>query len=149
MLNRLWEFANPIDPEHEEPPLRSELFSTDQLEQHGRHLAGLHVLAQGRGSDQLLPRLAANEDVLRRVFDQLTEAVTSGRRVTPASEWLLDNFYLIEEQIRTARRHLPRNYSRELPRLAKGASAGYPRVYDIALEMISHGDGRVDLDGLS
>ena len=66
------------------------------------------------------------------------------RRVTPAAEWLLDNFYLIEEQIRTARRHLPRGYSRELPRLAGGASAGLPRVYDIALEAISHGDGRVD-----
>ena len=61
----------------------------------------------GRAPDQLLPRLAANEEILHRVFDQLTEAVTADRRVTPASEWLLDNFYLIEEQIRTAKRHLP------------------------------------------
>ena len=103
----------------------------------------------GRAPDQLLPRLAANEDILRQVFDQLTEAVTAGRHVTPASEWLLDNFYLIEEQIRTAKRHLPKNYSRELPRLARGSSAGFPRVYDIALETISHGDGRFDLEGLN
>ena len=92
----------------------------------------------------MLPRLAANEVILRGVFDQLTEAVAADRRVTPASEWLLDNFYLIEEQIRTARRHLPRGYSRELPRLANGPRAGFPRVYDIALELISHADGRVD-----
>ena len=52
----------------------------------------------------------------------------------PAGEWLLDNFYLIEEQIRTARRHLPRGYSRELPRLTEARPAGFPRVYDIALE---------------
>jgi cyclic beta-1,2-glucan synthetase len=71
------------------------------------------------------------------------------RRITPAGEWLLDNFYLIEEQIRTARRHLPKGYSRELPTLRHGASAGYPRVYDIALETISHGDGRVDPENLS
>src|SRR5581483_5381165 len=64
-------------------------------------------------------------------------------------EWLLDNFYLIEEQIRTAKKHLPKGYSRELPRLARGPSAGLPRVYDIALETISHGDGRVDPEGLS
>jgi cyclic beta-1,2-glucan synthetase len=74
--------------------------------------------------------------------------VNDDRRITPAGEWLLDNFYLIEEQVRTARRHLPPGYSRELPRLAGGPSAGLPRVYDIALETISHGDGRVDTDGL-
>jgi cyclic beta-1,2-glucan synthetase len=132
-----------------EPPLRSELFSADQMEQHGRYLAGSHALARGRAPDQLLPRLAANEEILHWVFDQLTEAVTADRRVTPASEWLLDNFYLIEEQIRTAKRHLPRNYSRQLPRLAQGPSAGFPRVYDIALETIAHGDGRIGLHGLS
>ena len=132
-----------------EPPLRSELFSADQMEQHGRRLAESHVLARDHAADQLLPRLAANEEILQSVFAQLTEAVMADRRVTPASEWLLDNFYLIEEQIRTAKRHLPKNYSRELPRLAAGPSAGFPRVYDIALETIAHGDGRVDLDGLS
>jgi len=132
-----------------EAPLRSELFSADEMEQHGRYLAGLHILARGRARDQLLPRLTANEEILRSVFDQLTEAVTANRRVTPASEWLLDNFYLIEEQIRTAKRHLPRNYSRQLPRLAQGASAGFPRVYDIALETIAHGDGRIGLHGFS
>src|SRR5689334_13993228 len=111
------------------------------MEGHGHHLAGLHVLAEGLAPDQLLPRLAENEVILRRVFEQLTEAVAAGRHVTPASEWLLDNFYLIEEQVRTARRHLPRHYSRELPRLARGPLQGFPRVYDLALETIAHGDG--------
>jgi cyclic beta-1,2-glucan synthetase len=49
---------------------------------------------------------------------------------------------------RTARRHLPARYGRELPRLADGPSAALPRVYDIALETISHGDGRLDTDAL-
>jgi cyclic beta-1,2-glucan synthetase len=79
---------------------------------------------------------------------RLTAAVTENRRITPAAEWLLDNFYLIEEQISTAKRHLPKGYSRELPRLARGPSAGRPRVYDIALEIIAHGDGRVDTESL-
>ena len=87
--------------------------------------------------------------VLIGVRNLLTEAVKANRRITPAGEWLLDNFYLIEEQIRTAKRHLPKGYSRELPRLLNGPSAGLPRVYDLALETISHGDGRVDPEGLS
>ena len=112
-------------------------------------LAATHRLAPGRGRDRLLARLAENEEVLVDACDLLAAAVTANRRVTPAAEWLLDNFYLIEEQIRTAKRHLPRGYSRELPRLAQGPSAGLPRVYDLAFDAISHGDGRVDAEGLS
>jgi len=133
----------------EEPPLRSELFSADQMAAHGKALAEFHTLAQERTADQLLPRLAANESALVGVCQMLTAAVTENHQITPAGEWLLDNFYLIEEQIRTAKRHLPKGYSRELPRLEYGPSAGRPRVYDIALETVAHGDGRVDTETLS
>jgi cyclic beta-1,2-glucan synthetase len=119
------------------------------MEQHGRILAAAHKLTPRRGPDQLLRRLAANEAVLLDACGLLIAAVRAGRRISPAGEWLLDNFYLIEEQIRTAKRHLPRDYSRELPCLASGPSAGLPRVYDIALETIAHGDARVDPESLS
>jgi len=133
----------------EEPPLRSELFSADRMEVHGKDLAQAHRLARGGASDHLLARLAENERVLGEVCELLGTALTGDRRITPAAEWLLDNFYLIEEQIRTARRHLPKGYCRELPRLALGASAGHPRVYDLAFEAVSHGDGRVDAQSLA
>src|SRR6185369_17915105 len=129
-------------------PLRSELFNADQMERHGRGLAATHRLSSSRPSERLLARLAENERRLVEYRALLTEAVTEDRRITPAAEWLLDNFYLIEDQIRTARRHLPRGYSRDLPRLANGVSGGHPRVYDIALELISHADGRVDAHSL-
>ena len=131
------------------PPLRAELFSAEQMKQHGRRLAELHRLSPGGAPDQLLARLAENESVLIGVHGLMIEAVAATRQITPAGEWLLDNFYLIEEQIRTAKRHLPKPYSRKLPRLLNGASAGLPRVYDIALEIISHGDGRVDPESLT
>ena len=133
----------------DKPPLRSELFSRDQMEQHGKILAASHKLSPGHAPDQLLTRLSENEGVLISARNLLTQALKTDRRITPAGEWLLDNFYLIEEQIRTARRHLPKGYSRELPRLLNGPSDGIPRVYDIALETISHGDGRVDPENLS
>ncbi len=132
----------------DEPPLRAELFSSDQMERHGVLLASAHRLRPGRQPDQLLARLALNEQVLTETCDRLMAAVAAKHRITPAGEWLLDNFYLIEEQIRTARQHLPKGYSRELPVLSEGASAGLPRVYDLALETIAHGDGRVDPDNL-
>ncbi len=132
----------------DEPPLRAELLSAEQMKQHGRTLAAAHELARRWAPDRLLSRLAENERILIEACRLLAEAVAEDRRIVPAGEWLLDNFYLVEEQIRTARRHLPRDYSRQLPRLCSGPSASLPRVYDIALEAISHGDGRVDLDSL-
>ena len=141
-----------VDPDVavKEQPLRAELFSVDQLERHAKTLALSHELETKRSPDQLIPRLNENARILRETYDLITSAVSKNHRVAPASEWLLDNFYLIDEQIRTARLHLPPSYSRELPRLANGSAANYPRAYGIALELISHVDGRVDaasLDG--
>ncbi len=127
--------------------LRSELFSLEQLKRHALTLAGQHRLDPRRGPDRLLPRLADNARVLLATYDVVIAASsTPGQRIVPAEAWLLDNFYLIEQQIGLARRHLPRGYSRQLPRLADGPSAGSPRIYDVALQLISHTDGRVDSD---
>ncbi|MGK2915170.1 MAG: cyclic beta 1-2 glucan synthetase, partial [Porticoccaceae bacterium] len=132
----------------DQTPLRAELFSADQMEQHGKALASLHALSTSATPDRLLKRLDENQQILAGTCSLLTAAVKAKQRIAPAGEWLLDNFYLIEEQIRTARHHLPKGYSRELPRLAQGPSQGLPRVYDLALEAISHGDGRVDAEAL-
>jgi len=134
----------------DEQPLRDELYSVDQLDRHAKTLAGRHEVTVGRsrGPDHLLPRLSANEALLRDAYGLVSDAVKRGRRITPAAEWFLDNYHLIEDQIRTARRHLPQGYSRELPQLRNGPYAGYPRVYAIALELISHVDGRVDAENL-
>ncbi|WP_295578444.1 glycoside hydrolase family 94 protein [uncultured Lamprocystis sp.] len=139
----------PARPTGDEPPLRAELFSAAQMEQHGKALAAAHILTPEHASDRLLVRLTDNERTLIDCCAVLMQAATATQRIAPAGEWLLDNFYLIEEQIRTAKRHLPKGYSRELPRLRTGPSAGLPRVYDIALEIIAHGDGRVDPENLS
>jgi len=126
--------------------LRSELFSLEQLKRHAVTLAGQHRIDSRPGLDKLLPRLADNARVLLAAYDVVTAAATPGQRIVPAEAWLLDNFYLIEQQIGLARRHLPRGYSRQLPQLTNGLSAGFPRIYDLALELISHMDGRVDSD---
>ncbi len=134
----------------EEVPLRSELFSAAQMATHGKLLSARHTISEKGGPDRLLPRLTDNEAVIGEACTNLTAALKASRQITPASEWLLDNYYLIEEQIRTARRHLPKNYSKELPRLSNAdVEEGTARVYQLALEIISHGDGRVDPESLS
>jgi len=143
--------AYPLDQpaSHEALPLRSELFNADQMEQHGRQLASTHRVVRGVGSDLLLRRLTDNEAVIVEACNLLTTAIAAGHRITPAGEWLLDNYYLIEEQVRIARKHLPAGYSRRLPRLSGGRSAGLPRVYDLALEAIAHSDAKIDAESLA
>ncbi|NEW82973.1 MAG: cyclic beta 1-2 glucan synthetase, partial [Mariniphaga sp.] len=131
-----------------EEPFRSELYSTDQMNRHGEVVARSHKLLKVKSPDQLLKRLDENEEILLEVRKLLVENIHSEKTITPAAEWLLDNFYLIEEQITIARKHLPKGYSEGLPCLDGGISAGFPRVYDIVLEIISHSDGRVDAKSL-
>jgi len=132
--------APPLD----EAPLRAELFSIAQLVRHTEQLARTHKVVARSGDNQLLLRLADTEKRLADAYKLLASAVGRGRQITPAAEWFVDNYHLIEEQIRTARRHFPRGYSRELPRLDD--ANGTPRVYDLALELISHSHGRIDLE---
>jgi cyclic beta-1,2-glucan synthetase len=144
ILWQAWRTRHPqLRPRVSEAPLRAELFSVEQLARHARALATDHPVVTQHRANHLLDHLAANEQSLRD-FNRATLAVSPARRVTPAAEWLLDNFYLIEEQIQMARRHLPRHYSRELPRLLHGPSAGLPRVYDLTLELIAHVDAQLD-----
>ena len=132
-------------PDAEVPKaLRTELLNLEQLEQYAENFARNHVLSQDLRSTELLDRLDENESILR-AFNLATQSLDSNRRITPATEWLLDNFYIIEDQIQMARRHFPKAYSRELP----CGKTRLPRVYEIALELISHVDAQVDLESLS
>lgn len=133
----------------EESILRSELYSSTQMKAHGLRIANAHVLLKGKQPDKLLKELDENEEIIYEVHDVLIDAIKAKRPIAPASEWFLDNFYLIKEQIALARKHLPKGYSQTLPILAKGQLAGFPRVYDLALEIISHSDGRVDLTNIA
>jgi cellobiose phosphorylase len=131
-----------------EEPFRSELYGSDQMNAHGRAIAAGHTLQTTKPTDHLLKRLDDNEQTLLEVRNLLVETVRAGKTISPGGEWLLDNFYLIEEQVVLARKHLPKGYSEALPCLATGVSAGLPRAYDIVLEIISHSDGRVDANNL-
>lgn len=133
----------------DEEPLRAELFSAEQMERFGKTLAGTHKLSSQPGEEHLLKRLADNEIVLYEVRKLLTDSIKGKYQITPAGEWLIDNFYLVEEHIRNAKIHFPKGYSEDLPQLLGVASEGLTRIYDIVLQIISHSDGRIDMESVS
>lgn len=127
----------------EEQPLRGELFNVELLSQYAQTLASRQQMIREGGNSFLLEKLNYNDAVLRD-FNRLILAVKRPRILSPATEWLVDNYYLIEEHIQLARRHFSKKYNKELPYLESGVSKGLPRVYDIALELISHTDAEID-----
>lgn len=130
------------------PSIPTEIFSADQMARYGATLAFSHTLTQKPAPDSLLERLSSSEALLIKSCDILTKKTHENDGFSPAREWLLDNFYLIQEQIYAIRRHLSKGYGRSLPQLASSVR-GYPRIYDIALEIIEHSDGRWDLENLN
>lgn len=130
-------------------PYYAELFNEDQLEQHGRVLARAHKPQKGSTSEKLLSRLEENETILLEVRKLLVDCIQAEMGISPAAVWLLDNFYLIEEQIAIARKHLPKGYSKGLPYVLNETSGAITRVYHIVEEIISHSDGRADIKGIS
>ncbi len=129
-----------------EKPLRDELLSIERLEDRALALAASLTIDPDprRRARDTFPRFNDNVRLLRAAYRTLAEDVRTGQFVVPAADWLLDNFHLIASEISDIRRNLPRTYSRTLPTLAGREHAGHPRVYAIAVELIRHGDSRLD-----
>ena len=129
-----------------EKPLRAQLLSIERLEERAKALAASFTLARDprRKARAFFSRVEENARVLREAYRVLAGDVHRGEFVPPAAEWLLDNFHLIEAEIRGVRLNLPRQYYQDLPKLAPREMAGVSRVYAMALELIRHTDGRLD-----
>src|SRR5881628_1373954 len=132
-----------------EDPIRAELFSIERLEQHAESLAAAQrVLRQSGRGRRLLQRVEHNGRVLRESYRVIANTIREERAITPAAEWLVDNFHVVDEQLREIRDDLPPGFYRELPKLAEGPFAGYPRVYGIAWAFVAHTDSRLDPESL-
>lgn len=130
--------------------IREELFSAERIEDHARSLAAAqsvttHLLA-GR---PLAGRLTANGVALQSAYRIFVKAIDEARTITPAAEWLVDNYYIVERQIGQIRSDLPPGYYRQLPKLATGPMAGYPRVFGIAWAYVAHTDSRFSAEMLT
>ena len=121
------------------------MFSVERLEEHARSLAiAQPVTPKPTRGHPLAGRLADNGAVLLHAYRAIAKAIDERRAITPAAEWLVDNYYLVERQIREIRSALPPGYYRQLPKLADGPFTGYPRVFGVAWAFVAHTDSHFD-----
>ncbi len=134
-------------PWNEAAPVRAELFGVERLEQHALSLAAAQpVTSRPPRVMSLRRRLDENAKVLLAAYRASAAELESGRGVVPAAEWVLDNYHLIEAQIREIRGDLPPGFYRQLPKLAEGPFAGYPRILGLAWGFVAHTDSHFDPD---
>ncbi len=133
-----------------ESPFRAELLGPDRLAAEARRIAaGQRAVSGGHFlRTPLLALVARASKDLAQDNAELNLAAQGSRAVSPAGEWLLDNYFLIDQQVREVREDLPVRYGVELPRLETGANAGFPRIYEAIVELISRSDSRLDVASL-
>ena len=128
-----------------QPPIRSEIFGSTRFQQHGRSLGEAHAAKmQARRADAFFPRIQENIRVLREAQHYIGIQARIGHHVSPAGEWLLDNFYVVLAQLKEIYDGLPRRYYRDLPVLLDAHLAGLPRVYGVAWALVAHTDSAFD-----
>ncbi|HEY4940424.1 MAG TPA: glucoamylase family protein [Rhizomicrobium sp.] len=133
-----------------EGPIRAELFGAERLEQHAASLAAAQRVAPDLKKGQpLAARLADNTKVLAEAYRSIVGATRAHQSIPPAAEWLLDNYHVIDEQIREIKDDLPPGYYRKLPKLLDGPLQGYPRVFGIAWAVVAHTDSALDIQKLT
>ena len=131
-------------------PIRAELFSIERLEQHAESLAAAQrITTRPARVQRLVSRLRNNSRVLLEAHRSIAAALADGRAITPAAEWLVENYHVVEEQIWQIGDDLPPGYYRQLPKLASGPLAGYPRVLGLAWAFVAHTDSRLDVHELA
>ncbi|MEA9392954.1 glucoamylase family protein [Acerihabitans sp. TG2] len=142
-------FGKDSSPWGDRVPVRGELFGVERLEQHAQTLAKAQKVSANPPTVQSLrQRLNENASVLLTAYRDSAAELEKGRAVMPAAEWLLDNYHLVEAQIREIREDLPPSFYRLLPKLAAGPFAGYPRVFGLAWAFIAHTDSHFDPENL-
>ncbi len=141
---RLQTMRAPAPPWNDKAPVRQELFGAERLEQHAASLAAAQrVTDRPRAVRSLRARLDDDAAALLTAYRTSATEVALGHGVVPAGEWLLDNFHVVEAQVREVRDALPPGFYRQLPKLAEGPFAGYPRVLGLAWAYVAHTDSDV------
>ncbi len=133
-----------------EPEVVTSLFKPAQLAEHARRLARSQSLSESRRlSRPIRPMLRAAYRDLMDAYRALASAGREGEVMTPAAEWLLDNFPVVRDQVREISEDLPRGYYRLLPKLRTGPFAGMPRVFELVHTLASHTDNALDRENLA
>ena len=129
-------------------PVRGELLSRDSLVARAVELAEFYSASSDKKEKgrNLRARFKRNTRQLQAAYFQFSEASKNKEVLTAGAEWLLDNYHIVDQQVKEIANDLPRSYYRSLPKLTDREWRGFPRVYRVISEFLSHTDSVIDLE---
>ena len=125
--------------------LRKASLTNTDLEDYAKKIAVEHAVSSKKTFVHWpVPRVNENYNLILSVYKNLNDDIQKKRAVPASAEWLLDNFYIIEEQVKGIRRDLSKKAYAQLPILKTGTLKGHSRIFAIAMELVLNTDGQMD-----
>lgn len=129
--------------------IRSTYFTMDDLRVCGEELGKqAPVDLPGLMQFEFFKRHEENEKEILRVYRQASVDNDAGATITPAAEWLLDNYYIVEEAIQEVRRDFPKKFFKQLKTMKVGG-VEMPRVLTLAWLYVAHTQSNVNRETLA
>ena len=95
-----------------------------------------------------IPKLKENFEFIRRVYNLLNEHIKLGIPIHPAGEWLLDNFYIIEESEKNIIRNMPLKRYKDFLGVANGPDKGFARIYVLSYDIVNYTDNNIKYNNI-
>ena len=125
------------------------MLEKSQLEKHLEKIASSHNITTKTQKDTYpIPQLIENFKTIEEVYNLLNEHLKLGINIHPAGEWLLDNFYIIEETVKQIEKELPLNKYINFVGIANGEYKGFARIYVLASEIVAYSDNKIEKEKL-
>lgn len=121
------------------------LLDKSQLENHLQKIASNHNIShQSQKETYPIPQMVENFRVIEEVYSLLNEHLKLGISIHPAGEWLLDNFYIIEETVKQIEKELTLKKYTNFVGIANGSYQGFARIYVLAAEIVAYTDNKIE-----
>ena len=125
------------------------LIDNSGLQKYLEKLASDHVLKEKSDKNTYpIPRMIENFEFIADVYKLLNEHIKLKIPIHPAGEWLLDNFYIIEETVKSIEKEMTLKKYTNFLGIANSISFGFARIYVIATDIISYTDAIVTGESL-
>lgn len=116
-----------------------------QLEKYMEKIATSHdVELTSNIATYPIPRLKDNYKFIEKTYNLLNKYIKIGINLYPAGEWLLDNFYIIEETFKTVCKEMTIAKYKKLPGITTGMYKGFSRIYVVASEIVAYTDNKIN-----
>jgi len=116
-----------------------------QLENYMEKMASDHILQNNSSKDTYpIPKMKENFEVIEEVYNLLNVHIKLGIPIHPAGEWLLDNFYMIEETYQMVIKEMPLKKYTNFLGISNGIYKGFARIYVLASEIVAYTDNRIE-----